>query len=188
MSYPEQPPRQKLLQRKFTRTNRIAPAVAVAAILALGPNQASRAEDPGWHSEDSDQAYADALRAADRELQRRATKMTDFGDLSANERLMLSKALSLWEPIAMGRIEGSLLVVLPQDRITMDILSAVVISGVCFGQMAHGYEMAFTEVAVLNRYSHQGYVWEGNLIHCEVLNEMPAADASREVLFRSRLH
>ena len=101
-------------------------------------------------------------------------------ELDDRERAQLGKALEGLQPLAIEREEdGSLIVVLPQDRVRFEMLRSVVSSGICFGKLAQGYEIEFQHVAVVNRFVHQGYVWEGSLRDCDELNTLPSSEAKQ---------
>ena len=100
-------------------------------------------------------------------------------ELNDQERAQLAKALEGWQPLVIEREgDGRLVVVLPQNRITATIHSAVVRAGLCFGKLLHSNYVAFDQLAVLNRHAFQGFVWEGTLSDCDLINGMPSGEVA----------
>ncbi|MCW3784650.1 hypothetical protein OM960_24350 [Defluviimonas sp. CAU 1641] len=78
--------------------------------------------------------------------------------------------------------------VLPQRRITPEIYLATITTGICFGPL-RGIDLpGVREIAILNEYGAQGYVYEKALEDCGRMNAMPAASDLVKVLVMGSTH
>lgn len=100
------------------------------------------------------------------------------------------KALEMFGPNEVV-VEGkTAFIVLPHRRITDDIYASVISSGICFRQLIEPNILdGLKEVAVLNQFSEQGFVFEGGTAECSELNEMPTGrDKTIRLLGYTRIH
>lgn len=102
-----------------------------------------------------------------------------------------SKALEDWAPVSVKLNDtGQLKVVLPQRSITETIFKASVLYGFCgVGVAGFGYDYPdVVEVAILNQFEAQGYVWEGTAADCKTLNELSGRAQEIELIGNTRLY
>jgi hypothetical protein len=92
--------------------------------------------------------------------------------LSASQSA-ISKALELWKPTSITISNGRVLVVTRQRSVTDDIYQAMV-AGICMAEIGSpGSLGGISEVAIVNAFSRQGFVFEGGSQECRELNDMP---------------
>lgn len=78
-----------------------------------------------------------------------------------------------WKPIEVRAKGDSLVIVLPQRRITETIYLAVLTSGLCLGPLLNKPVQGISEVRILNEFAAQGYVYEKGLEDCGTFNSRP---------------
>lgn len=93
---------------------------------------------------------------------------------TADTRGGLMKATEMWAPID-ARVAGNRAeIILPQNRITDRMYISVITAGVCMGQLSSPDILnGVSEIAILNKHAHQGYVLEGGKELCDQLNKAP---------------
>jgi len=83
-----------------------------------------------------------------------------------------------WDPIDV-RLEGkSLVIILPQRRITDTIYLAIIRSGLCMGPHFDLPITGFSEVRILNEFGTQGFIYESGLEGCEDLDRLQILGAT----------
>ena len=79
----------------------------------------------------------------------------------------IAKALELWEPLSISLRDNHVTVVTKERRVTETIYLAMVM-GICMSTVTMpGTLDGVSEVSFLNRFSGQGYVFEGREKDCE---------------------
>ena len=96
-----------------------------------------------------------------------------------------------WRPISVSVENGVAKVILSQSRITDKVYLEALLSGICM--MAVLYYKSklegITEIQILNQLGTQGYVFEGGLAECQVLNKLPiGAETEIEILGKTHLY
>ncbi|WP_299850383.1 hypothetical protein [uncultured Roseovarius sp.] len=97
-----------------------------------------------------------------------AVAVFPFGAM-ADVRSDAAQALEMWQPTSIKYSNGTLTVVLPQQRITEDIYTAALSNGLCLGTLYGKDFSAVKEFVVLNRHGAQGYVYERGGTDCEAI-------------------
>ena len=91
----------------------------------------------------------------------------------ADVRSDAREALTIWQPSSVAYKNGTLTIVLPQQRITEEIYTAVMTAGLCLWSAAGKDFSPVTELVVLNQHQRQGYVNEHGTQDCATINKMP---------------
>lgn len=91
----------------------------------------------------------------------------------ADVRSDAKEALTMWQPTSVAFEGGTLTVVLPQQRITEEIYTAVMTAGLCLWSAAGKDFSPVTELVVLNQHQRQGYVNENGTQDCAAINKLP---------------
>jgi hypothetical protein len=81
-----------------------------------------------------------------------------------------AELMASWQPDKISLEGGTLVVVLPQQRITEQIYLSILQAGVCFGPLLDIDLPGVSSIQILNRGSKQGYVYEKGMEDCEKLN------------------
>lgn len=97
-----------------------------------------------------------------------AVAVFPFGAM-ADVKSNAAQALEMWQPTSIKFSNGTLTVILPQQRITEDIYTAVLSNGLCLGTLYGKDFSAVTELVVLNRHGTLGYVYERGGTDCEAI-------------------
>ncbi|WP_281546262.1 hypothetical protein [Grimontia sp. SpTr1] len=94
----------------------------------------------------------------------------------------LVKSLSPWSPISLKNANGDLIIVLDEHRITDTIYTAIINNGLCMPVWLGDKDTLANvkSVAVLNKFSKQGYLFEGGADTCVKLGEF-SSDKQSEV-------
>lgn len=82
-----------------------------------------------------------------------------------------TQALEMWQPTSIEYSQGTLTVILPQQRITMDIYTAALSSGLCLWTLYGKDFSAVKEFVVLNQHGVQGFVYERGGTDCDAIND-----------------
>lgn len=100
---------------------------------------------------------------------------------------VITRNLKSWSPQAVTLERGVLTVVTGQDRVTDQIYTSVLGSGVCGSLwMNPGSWSGVKEVKVLNRHARQGYVFEGGEAECVELGKLNGEAYKFFILERTR--
>ena len=103
----------------------------------------------------------------------------------------LTKALDPWEPQEI-RLEGDTLTIITQERrMTDQVLRPLISTGVCmpvFTGAPDSYLAGIQEIAVLNMFGRQGYVFSGGRKECQEIGSLPMNDLEMYILSRTRMH
>ncbi len=96
----------------------------------------------------------------------------------------IQEYLSPWNPISIETSNGIMTVVLDENEITNTIFSTVIKNGICMPiwQGDTNALNGINEVTVLNKSSHQGYVFQGGKDICVEMGRL-TSDKSEIYLF-----
>lgn len=83
-----------------------------------------------------------------------------------------------WDPIDVRSEGESLVIILPQRRITDTIYLAIIRSGLCMGPHVDLPITGFSEVRILNEFGTQGFIYESGLEGCEDLDRLQILGAT----------
>ena len=118
-----------------------------------------------------------------------ALSLVSASALAAPAPEVITRNLGAWAPQTVTLDSGVLTVVTPQDRVTDQIYMAVLRDGVCGSLWMNPDSWSgVSEVKVLNRHAHQGYVFEGGEAECNKLGELAADKTGPFILIRTRLN
>lgn len=84
--------------------------------------------------------------------------------------------LDAWSPVSVAKIDESLVIVLPLQRVESDTYYLVVAAGFCAAKFWDIDISGIQEVTVLNETGQQGWVFEGGGASCDEMLEMPIND------------
>lgn len=88
-----------------------------------------------------------------------------MADIKSNARL----ALEMWSPSAIDFSDGTLIVNLPQDRVTEDMYIAALSFGLCLGTLGGRDFSSVSEFVLLNQLGTQGFVYERGATDCDAI-------------------
>lgn len=92
-------------------------------------------------------------------------------------------ALEPWQPVEVRRNGATLIVQLPQRRITLTIYEAVMVAGLCPSVGMDWADLGNIEhVCILNSFNTQGFVFEGGQAACKEIAKLPIKDAKGSLL------
>jgi len=115
--------------------------------------------------------------------------LSSVADADTQERLRV--ALDPWNPQEI-RLEGDRLTVITRERrITDQVFRSLLSTGVCmpvFMGDSASYLSGIEEIAVLNTFGRQGYVFSGGRSECQEIGGLPMNDLEMYVLSRTRMH
>lgn len=100
----------------------------------------------------------------------------------------LKESLQPWSPLSISINNKKLTVVMNEARITNNIFTAVIKNGICM-PIWLGDPNALNGVAVviiLNKFKHQGYVFEGGKNICSEMGKLPSEKS--EILLLGHSH
>ncbi len=107
-------------------------------------------------------------------------------DLDAAERSKLVDALDLMAPASIERSGDQLVVVLPQRQVNAAMLKTA-LTMLCARRDSAGLgDVRFTELALLNQFGRQGFVYESGLGSCDQI--LAAKGAQLEALILGQSH
>lgn len=99
---------------------------------------------------------------------------------------VITRNLNAWSPQSVTLDDGVLTVVTPQDRVTDQIYTAVLGSGVCGSLwMNKGSWSGVKQVKVLNRHARQGFVFEGGEAECVELGKLNGEEYKMFIMERT---
>lgn len=105
-------------------------------------------------------------------------------DTAANARQLVE----MWAPDSVAVQNGTLTIVLPQDRITDQIYLSVIKFGLCMAPL-RGLDLHEVEnIEILNRHSAQGFVYERGISDCAEFNDRPANDRTTDIEIMGHTH
>ena len=110
---------------------------------------------------------------------------------NADTQERLRVALDPWNPQEI-RLEGDRLTVITREsRMTDQVLRPLISTGVCmpvFTGAPDSYLAEIEEIAVLNTFGRQGYVFSGGRPECQEIGGLPMNDLEMYILSRTRMH
>lgn len=110
--------------------------------------------------------------------------LTVFADVRSDAK----EALAMWQPDKVNFKNGTLTVVLPQQRISEEIYTAVLTAGLCMWT-ATGKDLSpVTELVILNQFERQGYVNENGTQDCAAINKMPVGSMDVKIKILGATH
>ena len=105
-------------------------------------------------------------------------------DTVANARQLVE----MWAPNSVTIQDGTLTIILPQDRITDQIYLSVIRFGLCMAPL-QGLELQEVQnIEILNRHSAQGFVYERGISKCAEFNDRPANDRTTDIEIMGHTH
>lgn len=109
--------------------------------------------------------------------------------LASTAERQIKQSLEVWKPHEV-RVAGEFLTVISKEhRITDQIYRAIIVSGLCMGNITRPNSLdGISEIRILNQFGRQGYVFEGGKEECEEINNMPANETEIYVLGRTHMH
>lgn len=115
------------------------------------------------------------------------TASTAMGDT----KKLLTSALDSWNPEEI-LLEGHRLTVITRERrMTDQVLRSIISTGICmpvFTGAPDSYLSEVEEIAVLNTFGRQGYVFSGGRAECQEIGSLPMSDTEIYILSRTRMH
>lgn len=104
---------------------------------------------------------------------------------------LLTSALDSWNPEEI-LLEGHRLTVITRERrMTDQVLRPIISTGICmpvFTGAPDSYLSEVEEIAVLNTFGRQGYVFSGGRSECQEIGSLPMSDTEMYILSRTRMH
>lgn len=100
----------------------------------------------------------------------------------------IRKSIEMWKPVSITHNENVLKIISKERSVTGEIYQSM-IRGICTGLTDSPSSLSgITEIRILNRFSRQGYVFEGGAVECHEFVELPASKTTLFVLGRTHLH
>lgn len=107
-----------------------------------------------------------------------------YADTAANAKQLVE----MWAPNSVAVQNGTLTIVLPQDRITDQIYLSVIKFGLCMAPL-QGLDLHDVQnIEILNRHSAQGFVYERGISDCAEFNDRPANDRTTDIEIMGHTH
>lgn len=102
----------------------------------------------------------------------------------------IKEALTPWSPLSIETIKGKITIVLDEKRITDKIFTGVIKNGICMPLWLGDTNAldGITGVTVLNKFSHQGYDFEGGKDLCDEMGKLPSDKSEIVLLGNSKIH
>ncbi|BCB62967.1 hypothetical protein HaloA020_36680 (plasmid) [Halomonas sp. A020] len=110
---------------------------------------------------------------------------------NGDDKERLISALEPWNPEEII-LEGEQLIVITRERrMTDEVLRPLISTGICmpvFTGAPDSYLAGVEEIAVLNTFGRQGYIFSGGRSECEEIGNLPMSDTEMFILSRTRMH
>lgn len=104
----------------------------------------------------------------------------------ATDLQAIRNALDQWQPVAVKEHGDDVVVVLRARSVEEEAYVSVITGGLCMTQLTDPEILdGIAEIAVLNRFEGQGYIYTGGRTGCKELNEMPLNSKEWRIKFLS---
>ena len=95
----------------------------------------------------------------------------------------------MWQPLSVERVGSTLIVVAKERQVTQTVYEAMILIGLCGHVDAGRIALeGITEIAILNRFGGQGWVFEGGAVACGDIMAAPRDGRRIRLLGQSRLY